>query len=243
MGLFERFVEIFRWNLESYSPQYLRIKNGDQFYNLNPTLAKQPSGIRLLVTNIWTTSLLSYQEAQGCFQIERAATPEEDKEHGIDVLLNLGFSQYKIRQWGYPDFGAVRFQPCYGLDHPETKDGRDYRCLRDYRTQHHFSALYDDNFDVVYRVDSSEFWDKVQQLDADWNRTPLNAENRHWKRADGAEVLWQKKEANYHKYNFYLPPKGFDSLVEFKVSERHGHLLQSFYKKVWGYVKDTYIQG
>ncbi len=243
MDIFSRFEELFQWNLQKYSGDFIRITNGDQFFDLDtPELAKKPFGIRTLVSNLWTACLTTYLEKQGVFEVSRMATLEEDKEEGIDLLLTCGFSQFKIRQLAYPDFGAVRWQPCYGLGHPNTEEGRDWKTLKGGKTVYYFSALYDGwGFTKVLRVDSAEFWDKAQQLDKDWAQTPLNADERHWSRPDGAEVVWQKKESNYHKYNFYLPPKLFDTLVEFKIPEVKREALQKFYNKAWRYVKNTYM--
>ena len=241
----DRFEELFQWNLDKYHPQLIRCRK--RYFSYGQTIKDAPFGVRALVADIWTTILLIMEEAKGNLVIDRMATLEEDIHQKIDVWSQYGDEilpeQFKIRD-KYLDFNCVRFQPCHGIGHEKTEDGRDYVCLRDQTTHYHRSAIWlQGRFRRIHRVRSDEFWEKVQQLDSDWGQKPLSASNRTWRReSDGSEVKWHKNEGeDFHKYNFYIPPESFKTLETEEISLKQCHLMLKFYKWAWDHVRDTYI--
>lgn len=241
MSVMDRFNELYRWDLGSRSGDFTRIRVGGRFITLGSSLENQPFGIRLLVSGIWTTCLFVYEERQGRFKIDRLATPYEDKELRQDAFLELeGPIQYKIRE-DRVDYPCVRFQPCYGLSDARTEDGRDYKGLRDHTTNYNYAAIWSNGgFEKIHRVDSQEFWEKVEQLEQDWGHRELPLYG-NWSREDGAQVWHQKKESNYTKYNFYIPPRLFTTLETKEISSDHSSQLNKFYRAAWNKVVNDHI--
>lgn len=242
----ERFQQLFSWDLDEYQGDFSRIRNGGRFYNYGVTngkpIKKHPFGIRALVANIWTPCLLIYEEAMGRFKVDRLATSEEDQVHRQDAFINGGEPiQYKIRD-DYPDFNAVRFQPYISFSPNLTrKEGRDFCGLRDHTTQYHYAAIWGGTeFERIYRIDSSEFFEKVQELDSQWDKSlPIKGK---WRGPNGIEVHHIKHDTeNFSKINFYIPPRLFNSLVDHEIPAKHRKLLNILYGEMWKQVTRKHI--
>ncbi len=232
----DRYKELYQWSLESCKTR--GNFHGLQFVNYDANFERRNFGVRTLVSSIWTPLLLIYGESVNFCEVVRMSTLEEDSQKLIDFINGENgveqAAQFKIRKNDRVDFPCVRYQPCYGLDDPDTLDGRDYRCLRDHTTMYHYAAIREGNlFSKVHRVDSAEFWELVQKLDADWGRTDLTGlRPPKWVREDdGAEVWRQKKEENFHSLHTWEIPKDL------------AKGLEKMYRRAWDWTVQTFIEN
>ena len=248
----ERFDEIFEFDFGRSSV----VRAGNQFIDYsNCATERQPFKIRLFIERIWTCTLLIYQEhLLGRNIVNRLATRYEDRDLKIDYFnaddQPIG---HKIRSGHIGADGTitemdaicVRFQPCHGIGHPDTKDGRDFECLVNRSTIFTKTAVFDKEsnlFSTIHEFSSDEFLDLVLQLDRDWGFEPLSFSQRRWVHPNGSTVQWVKKEANFHKYIYYIPFRLFtESHRVFNFPREHGEELKRLHRMAWDYVVGRYI--
>ena len=247
-----RFNEMFVFDFSRASVR----KAGNSFIDYSNCAAeKKPFALRMFIERIWSCTLLTYHELVVNQQlVSRLATTEEDRDLKIDYFNMEGQPVgHKIRtghinrdgEMTEMDAICVRYQPCYGLDDPRTKDGRDYLCLINHSTVFTKTAVFDPRenlFSAIHQFSSDEFLGLVQQLDEDWGFEPLNYSNRKWCHPNGSTVQWVKKEKNFHKYIYYIPFRLFsESYHKLDIPRVRAEELKRLHRAAWDQVADRYI--
>jgi glucan-binding YG repeat protein len=130
--------------------------------------------------------------------------------------------QFKNREDKFQDFPVSRFQPFYGVGNSKTKDGRDYRALRDKKNDYYFTAVKPDgkNYSEIIIIESAKLFDLILEAEKEWfgNEDPwlyFNTElcekttnwNKKLKTASNGVQAWFKRTASEAaaKINIYVP--------------------------------------
>lgn len=246
-----RFDEIFEFDFSRASVR----RAGNRFIDYSNCAAeKEPFATRLFVERIWTCALLTYQEhLLGKQLVGRLATRTEDRDQKIDYFNIEGKPiGHKIRTGHVDSKGnmtemdaiCVRFQPCHGIGHPKTVEGRDYVSLVNHTTVLTKTAVFDpavNRFTALHEFSSDEFLELALQLDKDWGFEPLSYSNRKWVHPNGSTVQWVKKEATFYKYIYYVPFRLFKTGKVCKIPASHGEKLRKLHRLAWDHVVNRYI--
>jgi hypothetical protein len=145
---------------------------------------------RLDVTEVYTSILVKYLEKVGHFKLDRKATKDEDMQDGIDFWVRYGDEeestpiQFKLRDTRR-DIPVCRYQPLYGIDDPENKVGRDFRCLMNGKSKHYYVASRNESghFCLIYRLSSDKLKGLVNSLDEEWRAVTDDEEKMYESRS------------------------------------------------------------
>jgi len=189
---------------------------------------------RLEVTDNYTNALMQALKDKGHFTSFRKATLQEDKD-GIDWWVKYPKErievpiQFKLRD-KQKDVPVVRYQPFYGIDSEKTQEGRDWRCVKEIKSQQYYVAVRTGAgiFSEVYRVPCEILRSLIIELDKQWNEVTGRFENYAPKifnknivnvwlekgirnklvfsNDTGCQVWWKKNfNEKYPKFNMYVP--------------------------------------
>jgi len=181
---------------------------------------------------------LSYELMEKLFNLKKIkffqkAVIEADKS-GIDYFFRwtdgdeepnkgqLIKAQFKNREDKYQDVPISRFQPFYGVGHQRSKDGRDYRALRDNMNDVYLTAIKPDgvNYSEILVINSTKLFNLVLEAEKEWfsDSTPwayidalacdkINKNDKKLKKASNGVEAWFKrtKSEKAAKINMYVP--------------------------------------
>jgi len=194
-------------------------------------LNKEHFTSRIEKSNLKTDLIAAICKKNGHFKTLRKATKDEDVD-GVDYWVTFSDSdsevpiQFKLRpKPKHKDVPINRYQPFYGHNHEKTKDGRDFRGIRDEKTVWYYVVL----FDEVYRVPCEIIRPELMALCDAWDTcvtdkptlapsffTPelvqLWSTSSDWQYRnkmvfsnDNGQVWFKKSGREAAKFNMYLP--------------------------------------
>jgi hypothetical protein len=165
----------------------------------------------------------------------------DDDKDGIDYFIDMDDSraipiQCKTRLKGRKDIPVVRFQPFRGIDHESLVIGRDYKALKNKKTQMYFTGIQEEKnsnkFTSVILIEAKKLFDIIIEAEKEWfpkddhwnyfnNQVYLNTIKKgknscRLKVASNGVEAWFKKnpQENFGKINYYVPHIYSDSIMK-----------------------------
>lgn len=189
---------------------------------------------RLKVSDDQTEMLMNILLDEGHFSFFRKASTEEDRS-GIDWwVVYPGETeeqpiQFKLRV-KQKDLPICRYQPFYGVDHPKTVEGRDWRGIRDRKSTQYYVGVCSKagHYTEIYKVPCDILRSIMIDLDQEWRAVEGRFENyapqlfteeifniwieksvrdrKVFTSENGCQIWWKKNfNEPYAKFNMYIP--------------------------------------